>query len=263
MRPSRVRKRWAEGRPALCTSVYLTDPSVCEMLSLLGYDGIWLDLEHHFTSLQNAAQMMRAARVGGTDIMARPAKGEFMRMARMLEAGAHGIMYPRCDDAAEAAEVVRWAKFAPMGERGFDGTNPDMPYFLDDPVEYISRANEETFIAIQVEAPAAVAQARAIAEVEGVDVVFFGPGDFSVLSGVLGKTDSKVLSNAMEQVARDALAAGKRFGSTCGTAEQARRLMDMGATLLAHYSDLYILQQGYLNFRKSVEPLGFAFEGAF
>ena len=51
-----------------------------------------------------------------------------MRLGRLLEAGAKGIMYPRCDDAKEAREVVRWSKFAPLGERGFDGANPDQPY---------------------------------------------------------------------------------------------------------------------------------------
>ena len=42
------------------------------------------------------------AAVMGYDVMCRIAKGEFLRMSRALECGAHGIMYPRCDDADEA-----------------------------------------------------------------------------------------------------------------------------------------------------------------
>ena len=186
-----------------------------------------------------------------------------MRMGRMLEAGAQGIMYPRCDNASEAAEVVRWAKFAPLGQRGFDGTNPDMPYFLENPADYVRRANEQTFIVIQVESPSALEHVRAIAEVQGVDMVFFGPGDFSVLSGAPGNTSSKEVLKAREKVAKDALAAGKRFGTIFATAEQAKQLLDMGATLLAHCTDLYILRQALLDFRKTVEPLGFEFEGLF
>ena len=72
----------------------------------MGFDGIWMDLEHHGYRLETASTLMRAARVGSSDIVARPAKGEFMRMGRLLEAGATGIMYPRCGDAAEAADVV-------------------------------------------------------------------------------------------------------------------------------------------------------------
>src|SRR5688572_19329424 len=118
MRFSRVKAKLRRGDPALIVTCHFTDPSVYELTSLLGFDGIWLDLEHHATSLETAGNLMRAARVGGADIVARCARWESMRMGRILEAGAQAIMYPRCETAAEAAEVVRWAKFAPEGQRG-------------------------------------------------------------------------------------------------------------------------------------------------
>jgi 4-hydroxy-2-oxoheptanedioate aldolase len=145
---------------------------VYELTSLMGFDGIWMDLEHHGYSVETAGALMRAARVGGADILARPAKGEFMRMARLLEMGAQGIMYPRCDDAAEAREVVRWSKFAPLGRRGVDGGNPDMPYCTMPLPEYIERANAETFLVIQIEDPAALEHVEEIAAVPGIDVLF-------------------------------------------------------------------------------------------
>src|SRR5262245_8916841 len=107
MRFSNIKAKWARNEPALCVQLHLTDPSVFELTSLLGFDGIWMDLEHHGYSLETAAHLMRAARVGGTDIVARPGKKEFMRMGRMLESGAQAIMYPRCESAEEAADVVR------------------------------------------------------------------------------------------------------------------------------------------------------------
>ena len=128
MRKSNILAKIRQGRTALATTLHLTDPSLFELASLMGFDGIWMDMEHHGYSLETAANLMRAARVGrGSDIIVRPGKGEFMRMARMLEAGATGIMYPRCDGVDEAREVVRWAKFAPLGQRGFDGAGADAP----------------------------------------------------------------------------------------------------------------------------------------
>src|SRR5262245_10941379 len=160
------------------------------MAALMGFDGIWMDMEHHFYTLEKAADLMRAARIGaGADIVARPAKGEFMRMARMLEAGATGIMYPRCDGPDEAREVVRWAKFAPLGQRGFDGIGPDAPYCTMPFADYIAEANQQTFVLIQIEDPKAVEQAEAIASVAGVDMLMLGPADFSVLSGIPGRFD--------------------------------------------------------------------------
>ena len=130
MRPSRIKAKLRRGEPVLVTTIHAIDPSFHEMASLMGFDGLWLDLEHHPVSLETAAGLMRAARVGTADALVRPAKGEFMRLGRVLEAGAQGIMYPRCSDAAEAREVVQWAKFAPLGRRGVDSGNADTPYCL-------------------------------------------------------------------------------------------------------------------------------------
>ena len=133
------------------------------MVSVMGFDGIWMDLEHHSYSLETAGNFIRATRVGSADILARAAKGEFMRIGRLLEMGAQGIMYPRCSDASEAEEVVRWAKFAPLGERGFDGAGADAFYTGIPMDEYVRDANEETFVVIQLEDPKAIEQAEAIA----------------------------------------------------------------------------------------------------
>jgi 4-hydroxy-2-oxoheptanedioate aldolase len=260
MKPSRVRRRWAQGKPVLATVAFFRDPSSAELISLLGYDCIWIDLEHESTSVVQAEQMIRAARVGGADVMARAAKGEFMRMGRLLEAGAMGILYPRCDDAAEAREVVRWAKFAPLGERGFMGANPDVPYGLMGMAEYVRRANEQTWLAIQIESPAAVKHARAIAEVEGVDVVFFGPADFSVLSDVPGQFDHGKVPDAMREVCRDTLAAGKRFGTLVFTREQAQRVLDMGGSLVCYGADLGFVKQGLEDTKTQFGKLGFVFD---
>jgi len=83
MRPSRVLARLHQGHPVLFYALHFTDASVWELASLIGIDCLWLDLEHHGHTLETAAQLIRAARVGTSDVIARPAKGEWMRMQRM------------------------------------------------------------------------------------------------------------------------------------------------------------------------------------
>ena len=135
-------------------------------------------------------------------------------MGRLLELGATGIMYPRCDDAAEAAEVVRWSKFAPLGVRGFDGSNPDMPYMALEKSDYLRAANEQTFIIIQLEHQSAVDQAEEIVAVEGVNFLMLGPGDFSILSGFpesgFGHPKFEAAIDAISAAARNT---GKELGS--------------------------------------------------
>ncbi len=259
MQPSVVKAKLARGEPALVVCLHFTDASLYEMTSLLGFDCIWMDLEHHGYSVETASNLMRAARVGGSDIMARPAKGEFMRMCRMLEMGAHGIMYPRCESAAEAAEVVKWAKFAPQGRRGIDGANADMPYLMTPLPEYIRAANEQTFVVIQIEDAGAAARADEIAAVPGVDVLFLGPGDFSILGGFPGQMDHPAIETAMQQVAAAARRAGKNWGMPCFSPEHGRRLLDMGARFIAHGADIIMVKRALEQIQQQFAPLGFKF----
>lgn len=244
MRRSRVLDKVRQGIPAYGVSLHLASADVYEMISLMGFDIIWMDLEHHACSLERAADLMRAARVGNCDIIARPAKGEFMRMGRMLELGATGIMYPRCESAAEAAEVVKWAKFPPAGERGCDASGADVPYIMTPLVEYLQQANERTFIVIQIEDQQALAQIDEIAAVPGVDFLMLGPGDFSILSGYPGQFQHPEVLGAYEKVASAAKKAGINWAATCSSVDHAKLLIEKGARLVFHGNDLVTVKIG-------------------
>jgi 4-hydroxy-2-oxoheptanedioate aldolase len=260
MRPSRIKAKLARQQPVLVTTIHLSDPSIFELASLMGFDGIWLDMEHHAHSLEAANNYIRAARVGASDVITRPAKGEFMRMARMLEAGAKGIMYPRCDNAAEAAEVVRWSKFAPLGERGIDTGNPDAPYCSMPLQEYIEAANRETFIIIQLERPSAVDQVEAIAAVPGVDILMLGPADYSVLSGIPGQFDHPLVREAKQRIATAAHQAGIHWGTTCGSPRQIEESLELGARFICHGADILAVKRGFEQVRDDCAKLGFTFD---
>ena len=259
MRKSVVRAKLAANQPVLATCLHLTDPSLHELVGLMGFDALWLDMEHHGYSVEKATELMRATRVGHVDSMTRPAKGEFMRMGRMLEAGAQGILYPRCSGPEEARELVRWSKFAPLGERGFDGGNPDMPYCTMDMAEYIKFANDNTWIVAQIEDPAALEQAEAIAAVPGIDILFLGPGDFSVLSGIPGQFGHPKIQAAIEKIAKAATNQGKHWGMPVGTTDRAKELMALGAKFLAHGADIIHVKLALEKIQKDFAALGFTF----
>lgn len=260
MRLCRIKSKFRLQQPALLTTLHFNDPSVYELTSLLGFDGIWMDLEHHAHSVETAAGLIRAARVGSSDVVARPAKGEFMRLGRLLEAGAAGIMYPRCESAAEAAEVVRWAKFAPLGERGADGGNADARYGALPLADYVRAANEETLVVIQLESPAALRHAAEIARVPGIDVLMLGPGDLSVLAGVPGQFDHPLILEAHRTVAAAARAAGIAWGTVSFGPEHTRSLLAMDARFICHNADIVILRRGLERIQAEYRALGFTFE---
>jgi 4-hydroxy-2-oxoheptanedioate aldolase len=260
MRTSRVKAKLKRGEPVLVTTLHFNEPAVYEMISLMGFDAIWLDLEHHNHSVESAGNLMRAARVGSSDLIVRPAKGEFMRMGRILECGAQGIMYPRCDDAREAQQVIRWSKFAPLGTRGIDWANPDVPYMSLPITDYLGLANRETFVVIQIESREALEHADAIAAVEGVDVLMLGPGDFSILAGVPCQYDHELVQNAWKRLGAAAAKHGKHWGGPAFSPQHARQLLDLGARFICHSADVVLLKAAFEKLQDDFAPLGFSFD---
>jgi 4-hydroxy-2-oxoheptanedioate aldolase len=259
MRKSRIKAKLSRSEPALCTTLTLACPELFELVGLMGFDGIWIDMEHHQHSVETASQLFRGARVGGADIVARPGKGEFMRMCRMLEVGAQAIMYPRCESPAEASEVVRWAKFAPIGQRGFDGANADADYLENSVSQYTEHANRETLIIIQLEDERAVDQAEAIAAVPGVDLLMLGPADFSILGGFPGEFDNPRIAAANRKIAAAAKRAGKHWARTISTTEQGQESIEMGARLLFQGGDILFIRRALEALKDDYTKLGFKF----
>jgi 4-hydroxy-2-oxoheptanedioate aldolase len=179
------------------------------------------------------------------DVLARPARWETMRMGRLLETGASGIMYPRCESAEEAREVIRWSKFHPQGERGFDGGSADNNFGSYPAGDYTKKANEETWITIQIESPSALPHVREIAETEGVDCIFFGPGDFSQLSGRPGQIKDPEVLEAAKQIAKETIAAGKVFGTLVFDMDHSKYMRDAGAQMLVHGADILYYKNAY------------------
>lgn len=260
MRQSRIKAKLARDEPVLITCLHFGDSALFEMTSLMGFDGIWVDMEHHGISLERVTSLMAAARVGSSDIVVRPAKAEYLRMGRMLEVGAHAIMYPQCDTAEEAAEVVHWCKFPPLGRRGCDAANADVPYLSMPIAEYTEQANQETVIIIQIETAAALENVEQIAAVEGVDVLMLGPADMSLQLGIPGEIQHPKIIEATERVANAAIQCGKHWGRPVGSPEEAQKYMDMKGRFICSGADIVTIKLAHEALQAQYAALGFTFD---
>src|SRR5271155_3284393 len=144
-----------------------------------GFDALWLDGEHAGITMKEIELATMAARAYGMDHFVRMPATDYAAIMRPLEAGAGGVMVSMVRSPAEAEQAVRWAKFAPRGERGMNGGNRDGRFGLTPMAEYAAKANAETFVGIQIETPTALAAVAEIAAVPDVDLLFVGPADLS------------------------------------------------------------------------------------
>lgn len=165
----------AGGMVRLCSLGHFIPSFICQA-ARARYDCVWIDLEHRAMSLREVQALLIACHLYDIDAMVRVPTREKTELYRYLEDGAAGLMIPHVSTVQEARDLVRSTKFPPLGERGFDNAGLDSDYYLHDIDDYAAWARAETFLTVQIETPEAVENVEDIAAVEGVDILFVGPG---------------------------------------------------------------------------------------
>jgi 4-hydroxy-2-oxoheptanedioate aldolase len=234
----------------------LCDPKIIDIVGQNGgYDAVWLDQEHAGLSMAQIEHGCLAARATGLDSFVRLAPTDYATVMRPLEAGAGGIMAAQVRSAAQVEDVMQWAKFYPRGLRGVNGSGVDGRYATMPMPEYLKRANDETFVAIQIEHISAVEDVEKIAALKDVDVLFVGPADLGQSMGLVGDWDHPKIWQAIERVARAAKANGIHWAILPRTAAYAKRCVDLGCKMLSIGLDVWAVQRGLKAFLAEFESV--------
>jgi 4-hydroxy-2-oxoheptanedioate aldolase len=246
MTPSKVLQKLRSGDFVITAGVNrVGEPWLAEVIGRLGFDLIWFDMEHRAFDYGHISGLSLACRATGIDLMVRVLKTGYTSPMRALEFGANGIMVPHCMSVAEARQWVEWVRFPPLGRRGFDGAGADADYALADANKYLSGANDEVFLALQIEDKESVECVDAIAGLPGVDLLFVGPGDLSISYGVPFQFDHPLVQSAIDRVATAASKAGKWWGIPTDSPEQAQSALDRGARMITAGNDHAVLLNGF------------------
>jgi len=254
MRPSKVLKKLRSGQLATSMKLNLADPRVPEIAGMCGFDCVWVDMEHIPTDWSAIENQIRSAKAYDTDILVRVARGSYSDYIRPLEADATGIMVPHIMSLEDAKKVVWQTRFHPIGRRPIDGGNADGAYCMIDPKEYIKNANDQRFVIVQIEDPEPLDELEEIAKLEGIDMLFFGPADFSQGIGCPGEMDNPLIDQTRRRVAEVAQANDK-FAGTMGNIENMQELIDMGYRFINVGSDVLALGQYFSHIIEGIEAV--------
>jgi len=231
MRPSRMLRRLRAGQVAFTFKHNLNDPRAVDLSAMSGFDCLWLCMEHTAVDWSALESQIYAAKSWDVDAMVRVPRGSYSDMIRPLELDAAGIMVPHCMGLEDAKEIVRRTRFHPIGRRPVDGGNADGAYCSIPFTDYIEQANRERFLGIQIEDPEPLDELEEIAALEGIDMIFFGQGDFSHSIGAPGQFDHPLIVETRRRVAEVANKHGK-YAWTVATPDNAQELIDMGYRIL-------------------------------
>jgi 2-keto-3-deoxy-L-rhamnonate aldolase RhmA len=237
------------GRP-LGTFVSASDPAITDILGGAGYDFIIIDNEHGPLGVDAAQHHVRAAEASGIIPMVRVGQNEPNIIGKFLDVGCQGIIVPHVNTVDDAERVVAATRFSPAGVRGMCPASHAAGYRGGDTTTFTRNAEEETLVGVIIESALGVANVEQIAAVEGLDIIFFGPGDLSHELGVVAEGwESVEIQEAWNKVKLATKTAGKWLMAItlAGRSNEdivvsARRLFDQGADLVTLYVELLLFQ---------------------
>lgn len=240
-----LRERVLSGEPCLGPFLKVPDPTVTEIAGLAGFDHVVIDLEHSAFTMDTVVAMVRAASLRGIASVVRVTGANGPEIVRALDTGATGIIVPGVGTAAEAEQVVRHARFHPLGARGMDLYARAAGWGAEPRDDYVAGANERTLVGIMAEGAAAFEHLDAIAEVEGLDLLFIGPYDLSQSVGLPGQVAHPKVLERIDWAIGVARAHGKAIGVYVDDVATAVRYRSRGVSFIGMANDADILRKSF------------------
>jgi 2-keto-3-deoxy-L-rhamnonate aldolase RhmA len=228
----------------------LRSSEIPRLLVASGFHWAFIDLEHGNFDLETVNDICRVSNLSGLCPLVRVADLQYSLVARALDNGAQGIIFPRIEDPRLLETALSWTKFPPQGARGYGLMAPQTDYEQHSFAEVIEHVNANTLTVLQIESRRAVEAREEILSVPGIDAVMIGPADLSISMGVPGDFQHPTMIEAMEAI-RDTC---ERYGIAPGTqtraVPQAKFWKDRGMRFLGCGSEI-----GFM-FEKAKETAG-------
>jgi len=216
----------------------LPSPEIAEICAEAGFDWLFIDMEHGLLD-SAAVQRMIQAVAGRSACVVRVPANEPNAIAKALDFGADGLIFPHISRAEEARAAVSAARYSPEGIRSI-GLARAQGYGMR-VADCLSRANKEIILIAQAEHIEAAENIDEIIAVDGLDAVFIGPFDLSASLGIPGQTADPRVQKAIARIRTACAGHGLPSGIFCRDAAAARALAAEGFTLICAGADGLLL----------------------
>ncbi|MCM8777577.1 MAG: aldolase/citrate lyase family protein [Candidatus Omnitrophica bacterium] len=254
---SRVLEKLRMNRPVICPQVVFKDPSIIEVVGLVGFDCVWLCNEHFAYNMETLFDMVRATRTIGIDAIVRIDKAGYTSAMKPLEMGAKGIVVPHILSVDEARFWIRVTRFYPEGRRGINCVNADADWGLINNKEYLSLSNKETFLILQIEDPEVLPFMEDIAQLDNFDILFLGTGDLAHSMGLTPGEEHEEIWDVIKRLAKICNRYGKIAGAPGYNYDYTKKLLDLGYRFITNGADLILLRNAFSEIKKDYEKIGF------
>jgi 2-dehydro-3-deoxyglucarate aldolase/4-hydroxy-2-oxoheptanedioate aldolase len=231
----RFRNKLANQEPVYGLWVTLESASITEMAVALGMDWVVIDAEHGYLDWKEINEHIRAGLRSDTVVLVRLAERSTSLTKRALDIGADGVVIPWVETAEQLEEAIRDCRYPTEGRRGIGGERATA--WGQCLVEHTAEANEHVLVVPLIESVAAIPNVPAMCELDGTDVFFFGPADFSATAGYRGQWEGPGVAEQILQLKDSIRAAGKQCGLITTSIDNLVERRDQGFRMLGVGAD--------------------------
>jgi 2-dehydro-3-deoxyglucarate aldolase/4-hydroxy-2-oxoheptanedioate aldolase len=168
---------------------------------------------------------------------------EYDLVARALDAGAMGVVFPRVEDPRLLEQAVAWTKFPPLGVRGFGLLPLHVDYAPLNIAQMADYYNEQLMNVLQIETVRAFEAREELLSVKGIDAVMVGPVDLSISLGVPGQFDHPKMVETMEKIIESCRAHGVAPGTQTRALSMAQFRKQKGMLFLGTGNEISMLYE--------------------
>ena len=209
-------------------------PDIAEVVSAIGYDWLFVDFEHSAMTTETLQRILQAASPAIPCAVRCPTHDEVW-IKKCLDIGADALIIPQVRTRSQAERIVQYAKYPPCGQRGVGAARAHSYGLAFE--DYMSRANDDIALVIQIEHIEAVDAIDDILQVEAIDCLFVGPYDLSASLGKTGRVDDSEVTEAIDRVRVACQARGRPLGIYGASPDAVRPYIDQGYQLIAVATD--------------------------
>lgn len=227
----------------------LLSPSLFGVIAASGADYGFIDMEHTRFSYADVAMLITSAHAVGIPAVVRPPEITRGSVGRLLDLGADGILAPRGERPGDAADLARFGRYPPLGERGDDGRI----FAATDPRTLAAQLNENIALIASVETREALESIDEICSTPGIDGIWIGTADLSLALDVPGELSSPIYRAAEERILAACQTHGMRFASGgASTPADAIEQSRLGCFTVAMDNETTLLERAIAGYVASV-----------
>ncbi len=251
LRENFLKNKLKQNRLTIGTWAIINSTMIIDVIASSGIDFIIIDAEHGSISFETAQSMISICESYGVTPIMRVGEINESLILRALDIGVHGVQLPNISTEDDARKFVKFAKYPPIGVRGFSPYTKAGLYDVTNGIDMPNIANRNTLLIANVEGQEGMDNLEKIVQVDGIDIIFIGLFDMSKSLGIAGDVQNPKVIKKLDEAIEIVHKYNKKIGSIASNLDMLKLLKNKKIDYLTYSVDTGVIKESYHNIVKN------------